>query len=249
MPGRTRTACPYLHDQPLPAWLVWWLPIALTAYPLALTLPALNWEAGLDREQGLLENLTALLLLAALVLFLRSFSASRGTGLWRIWLLGLACGAFFFLGEEVSWGQHYFGWQTPEPLRSLNRQGEVNLHNLRGIAGELLGHGCSAALSLAVALGGLGGLLARLPGARLQHFFAPWLLPPLGCAPVAALSVLVRLPRLMVEDPGTLPLFYGQAMGELKECLQALFILLYAIAQLRLTAACCFQEDAAACAG
>lgn len=39
---------------------------------------------------------------------------------------------FFFVafGEELSWGQHYFGYATPESLAGLNQQGELNLHNL-----------------------------------------------------------------------------------------------------------------------
>jgi uncharacterized membrane protein len=41
--------------------------------------------------------------------------------------------AVFFLiacGEELSWGQHLFGFSTPQMVREVNRQQELNLHNL-----------------------------------------------------------------------------------------------------------------------
>jgi hypothetical protein len=36
----------------------------------------------------------------------------------------------FGAGEEISWGQRVFGFQTPESLTSINRQNELTLHNL-----------------------------------------------------------------------------------------------------------------------
>lgn len=34
------------------------------------------------------------------------------------------------IGEELSWGQRIFGWETPEKIANLNQQSETNLHNL-----------------------------------------------------------------------------------------------------------------------
>ena len=49
------------------------------------------------------------------------------------------------MGEEMSWGQHVFGWKTPESMAKVNVQAETNLHNMSGyfadhvfIAGTLL---------------------------------------------------------------------------------------------------------------
>lgn len=47
-----------------------------------------------------------------------------------LYFLGLG---FFYIvcaGEEVSWGQRVFGWETPESFAEANEQGETNLHNL-----------------------------------------------------------------------------------------------------------------------
>ncbi len=34
------------------------------------------------------------------------------------------------IGEEISWGQRIFGWETPADYAVINKQGETNLHNL-----------------------------------------------------------------------------------------------------------------------
>ncbi|OOZ35386.1 hypothetical protein [Solemya velesiana gill symbiont] len=39
----------------------------------------------------------------------------------------MAC--IYFAGEEVSWGQWYFLWDTPEVFQEINDQNETNLHN------------------------------------------------------------------------------------------------------------------------
>lgn len=37
---------------------------------------------------------------------------------------------FAMAGEELSWGQRIFGWQTPSQLASRNAQSEMNFHNI-----------------------------------------------------------------------------------------------------------------------
>ncbi|MDD8046815.1 MAG: hypothetical protein PHF14_10165 [Verrucomicrobiota bacterium] len=41
-------------------------------------------------------------------------------------------GLFFFVcaGEEISWGQRVFGFETPDAMLEVNEQEEFNLHNL-----------------------------------------------------------------------------------------------------------------------
>ena len=38
--------------------------------------------------------------------------------------------SFLALGEELSWGQHFFQYQTPKSLVEFNTQQEFNIHNL-----------------------------------------------------------------------------------------------------------------------
>ena len=50
-----------------------------------------------------------------------------------IYFLGIL---YFFL-EEISWGQHFFGWQTPEFFSNINHQNETNIHNTSSLFNEL----------------------------------------------------------------------------------------------------------------
>lgn len=82
---------------------------------------------------GLAENLTVLVLLPAILA--AGFTLIR----WQrrlpsrslaAWLLCWTLACIYFAGEEMSWGQWYFGWETPDSLAELNDQGEANLHNI-----------------------------------------------------------------------------------------------------------------------
>ena len=84
-------------------------------------------------KEQLFEHLSAWLFLLACLFSLAALDHARRRG--APWLRRLAFGflaLFFFLafGEELSWGQHFLGYETPESLRGINQQGEFNLHNL-----------------------------------------------------------------------------------------------------------------------
>ncbi len=70
-------------------------------------------------------------------------AAGLGLGSWgkpALWLSALAaCGFFLLAGEEISWGQRVFGLATPAELERMNGQGELNVHNLRGLRPYLNG--------------------------------------------------------------------------------------------------------------
>ncbi len=227
------------YRQPLPRWLAIDLPLFLLVYPFLLMVPALNWERHVYREFGLVENLTAIFLLAAVIYACRAFAASR-QGLQRCWLALLALGAFVFLGEEISWGQHYFGWSTPEDWSQLNKQRETNLHNISGSLEFLFTRIARSGLSIGCIV---GGFLIPWWYRRRQVQFAPgslqfWLWPSLGGALSGILSNTVGLPNKIANHfDGVLPNYLGPHTGELKECYLALFILLYAMVQQRVTAA------------
>jgi hypothetical protein len=105
-------------------------------------------------EDGGIEYATSLfLLISSFVLAryaVRLFKAGRAvSGLF------LALYAFLFLfgaGEEVSWTQRMFGFETPETLKDANVQGELTLHNLAWgdthIAHTIFGTGLAAIITL-----------------------------------------------------------------------------------------------------
>lgn len=51
----------------------------------------------------------------------------------RRWMFALAIlgtlSCLYIAGEEMSWGQHFFHWNTPAYWDEVNRQHETNLHN------------------------------------------------------------------------------------------------------------------------
>ncbi len=139
-------------------------------------------------ETGLVETVQLLLLLAAALVLARAAWAmglSSGRGLT---LALLAAAALLVAGEEASWGQWYFRWQTPDAWAAVNQQGETNVHNLFNAHFELayvaLGIATIAYLALSTVL-----LASRHGGGR----FAWLLLRPEATGPVAAMAIaLVR---------------------------------------------------------
>ena len=47
--------------------------------------------------------------------------------MWVPFLVGVVC--LVVTAEEISFGQHFLGFTTPESVRSLNSQEETNVHN------------------------------------------------------------------------------------------------------------------------
>jgi hypothetical protein len=84
------------------------------------------------QEDGLVENLTALSLLAASVVsFYRVYEYRNSKKkLWIFTAVMLGILFFFAAGEEISWGQRIFNIQSGEYFLEHNKQGETNLHNL-----------------------------------------------------------------------------------------------------------------------
>ncbi|MBE7636386.1 hypothetical protein GUA87_05980 [Sneathiella sp. P13V-1] len=115
-------------------WWIWILPAPLfVGFQIAVRgySPELA-RALLAGEGGWYENLTVIILFPAIYFAVRLVLdhkklPARWLSCWYA-LLGLAC--VYFAGEEASWGQHWFGWETPEWFGERNDQGETNFHNM-----------------------------------------------------------------------------------------------------------------------
>lgn len=181
-------------------------------------------------ELGLIESAQAAVLSAALicaVAAVREPAAAESPGL-RFWLALLAVGLFYVLGEEISWGQHYFGWETPGWFARNNDQGETNLHN----TSSWLDQKPRALLVAAVVAGGLvNPLIKALRGGRGLLDRPWWLAPPLACAPPAFFAWVGALPkRLNNMGLGDLPFHYRAS--EVEELFFYVFGLIYVAALL-----------------
>jgi len=220
---------------PLSPWLLYVTPVVLWVYTYVEKMNSGFDGVGVYREHGLIENATNLLLLAAIILFL--LCLKKAELLWeKFWLLMLAAGAIYFLGEEISWGYHLFGYEVNEEWMGLNDQKEPNLHNLKGIWEILFDKLPRQLLSIGVVLGGLLGVYADRRRSWPNNSSVRRLIPAGDTLFVAIAANSVSVPErigehLLAEMPKWLVL--GNASGELKECLLALFILFYAYGLLR----------------
>ena len=83
----------------------------------------------LIREDSWVENLTAVWFLLAGILLFVTARAERSFLRRCVYILG-GMAMVFAAGEEISWGQRFFGFAAPDFFMSLNGQKEVNLHNI-----------------------------------------------------------------------------------------------------------------------
>ena len=104
---------------------------------ICLTALSFSYAANLDlhfyqpllREDGWLENLSAIcLVLGSVLLFASAKMAPNWIARGCCFLGGLAL--VFGAGEEISWMQRVFDFETPERVRQVNAQSELNLHNM-----------------------------------------------------------------------------------------------------------------------
>ena len=95
-----------------------------------------SWFTFKDRQiyqqEALVETVSAAIAFAAAFIFfwvalLRSGNSRFFHLLWGVALLLVGM-------EEISWGQQFFHWHTPEAWEKLNAQGETNFHNLLNFA-------------------------------------------------------------------------------------------------------------------
>ena len=180
-------------------------------------------------------------ILLGVLIFLRRRELPRFVGLLML-LGGLA--ALYFAGEEISWGQTYLRFSTPECLEQINRQKEFNLHNLElaryGPWVDLLDDLVSNVPRQLMLWGAIiGGII--LPPVLRRRFNKPqarqsawyWLVPNYRLMPIALMAVLLRIPHSLRHILGRpAPGSYGsmaayEASGEFKEYCYALVILFY----------------------
>lgn len=209
-------------------WLA--IPIFIAAMPYFARFIGLQTDGYMYGETGIIENVTVIFLLTAIIasaLFIAAKEKIQFTSL-KIWMVLFLLGAIYYAGEEISWGQHYFGWGTPDQWSTVNDQQETNLHNTAAIFDQIP----RTLLSLAALI---GGVLIPIYRKYKNHIpnkesFFDWLLPTYVCLPAALLSLLVswheKFYELLEID---IPLVLDIRAGETKECLLALFMMMYAL--------------------
>ena len=180
----------------------------------------------METEQGAIENIVVVFLVPAIVLSIllvknRELLPSRKLAIWY-GLMGMA--SLFFAGEEISWGQHWFGWETPEEIAALNDQEETNLHNMSSWLDQKP--------RLIVELGAIiGGVLyplyryfrrQKFASDSWQYYFWPtWV-----CFPVCLVIGVIKIPDRLFGGQN-IPFPFNMRVSEIQEVYVALAFLIY----------------------
>ena len=178
-------------------------------------------------EYGPVELGTAACFGAAGVLALGLAARTRGRvpGRFRLLYVVFALGALFAALEEISYGQHFLGWQSPRWFVEQNAQRETNLHNLFSdrpgrtlrnvaLAGVVLG-----GIVLPAAALWAGGQYA--PG-RLAYYLLPR-------GQLMALVAVILLMRLFRTLPRGVRAGWDLGLFEVMELYMAVAALLYVL--------------------
>jgi len=154
--------------------------------------PVAHWRFNL--EDSFVENVTFFSFLLAGGYLLTSLQARDG----RLWYALLGVGCLLVAGEEVSWGQRLFEIPTPPELWRINRQHELNLHNIAGIHEHVKSAGLALILAFSVAV----PALYRFSWAARRRIEA-WRLPlvRLDASELIVLATaLMAAPRFLIHD-------------------------------------------------
>ncbi|OPY14808.1 MAG: hypothetical protein A4E66_00287 [Syntrophus sp. PtaB.Bin001] len=219
-----------------PLWIVYGIPVFLWAYTYFYHIYNISNGLQVYREYGFIENVTDVMLLIAIILFL--VCLKKVELFWeKLWLLVLAAGAIYFLGEEISWGYHLFHYHVSDEWVQLNCQKEPNLHNLPGIYGILFDKLPRQLLSIGVIIGGILGVIADRRDSWPNNILFRRLIPSGETLFVAVAASVVTVPEKILEHIwAETPKWFilGNAGGELKEGFLAFFIMLYAYGLFRI---------------
>ncbi len=216
----------------LPAWLWLWFPplmlvLLVVAAPFGPEATGLITRSDHDPlGSGLAEHATVLVLLPGIAAGFAVFRHRHRLPDARIgwWVLMWAFACIYFAGEETSWGQHYFGWQSPDLFQSINRQQETNIHNIS----SWFDRKPRALVELWIMVSGLALPAWRwLRGSRLDPARASgWILPTGIVVPSAAIFLLFRVHDWVTGAGGT-GIARWLSESEVREYYIALFLGLY----------------------
>ncbi|WP_157230991.1 hypothetical protein [Kiloniella laminariae] len=221
-----------LNDFPRLYWM--WLPLCMLLVMIVGRTIFPDWqdyEYYIESERrGIVEN-SAFFLLAPAVVFgvlswrMREALPSKYLGYWLV-LCSLA--VFVAAGEEISWGQHWFQWETPESLAAINDHNETNFHN------TLNGHDTTikSVIMIGMAIGTIlipliirfGFLAKPAMGSALY-----WLFPTVVGLPVTIYCLTSRILRQLFQKWTRLDDFayFDMDFNELSEFFVACFLFFY----------------------
>ncbi|SLN29785.1 hypothetical protein PEL8287_01368 [Roseovarius litorisediminis] len=173
--------------------------ILLIFVTLAVTVAIYIWNTdyfylSFAAEDRLVENGTALFLLVASFVLASNARSLCHKQRVRVALFTAFYALLFFAasGEEISWGQRIFGWESSEFVRTHNNQGETNLHNMivfgKPLSKTLFGGGLTTVLLVYLVV-----FPVLYPRIAFIKRLADWFAVPVPGMRHAALAVIASL--------------------------------------------------------
>ncbi len=185
---------------------------------------------GGPEGNGSIEHLTVIVLMLGILFGLYAFWSYRDRlphPILGYWVLAWSLACIYFAGEEASWGQWYFHWNTPDFLIKLNNQGETNLHNMSSwldqkprVLVELFIFVAGFLIPLRRALGGKKPTIRR----GFLSAWKGWTYAPTALLPAGLLFVVIRIADWLPN-----PAFKNLGSSELREFAIAWFLMWYLI--------------------
>jgi hypothetical protein len=206
-------------------WL--WLPVvfilAMSACELFLAGEIIS---SIVAENGPLEILQFLILCLAFIFALICLYRTRKQPLLALWYVLAALGCLYTAGEEISWGQQFFKWATPETWLAVNDQQETNLHNTT----SWLDQKPRLILEIGVIAGGLILPLIIKLRASIIPAWLEIIAPPNRLAVTAAIFLTIKIVDKLGDQIGFV---FFKRDGEITEIYIYYFILLYLFCMLK----------------
>jgi hypothetical protein len=207
----------------------WWLgvPLALFVFVVTVYAVAPKWYMAwvYPEGYGILEVLHLLMPAAGFIIAVRLLFDPfvRSNRLAFIWLLFAALACLYIAGEEHSWGQHFFQWNTPEYWSSINRQNETNLHNTI----DLFDKNPRLLLELGILFGGIIIPIISLFAKGIRQNRFSLFIPARAMFPVALGALVFKPHERLVEADLIEPLVFRPS--EVSETYYYMFILFYLV--------------------
>lgn len=185
---------------------------------------------GAPEGSGWIEHLTIIVLIPGILFGLYAFWAYRDRlpcPILGYWVLAWSLACIYFAGEEASWGQWYFHWNTPDSLIKLNDQGEVNLHNMSSWLDQKPRTLVELFIFVAGFLVPLWRVLSnKKPTIRFGFLsdWKGWIYAPTALLPAGLLFLAIRIADWLPQ-----PAFKNLGNSELREFVIAWFLMWYLI--------------------
>jgi len=217
-----------LANTEISAWLWLGFPLLFLAFIVSVVL--YDYELGSNmvaEENNLVELGTVIVLIPGIATGILCFRLRHLIFSRRLiaWIMLVTAAGVYFTGEELSWGQQLFNWETPEKIQAINDQNETNLHNIS----SWLDQKPRLLVELWVLVGGIVLPLWRY-SRRISYSpdsWRYWFWPDHVCLPAATLAILVKVPERLKDNFDYRLFEHNVRYSELQEFYIALFLSMY----------------------